>query len=57
MIQRSSVIIDPKKSKKFVKFIKTSAKDKQFWENVKKGASVKIDKEELNKLFDNNYGI
>ena len=52
MIQRSSVVIDSKKSKKFVQFINDSAKDKQFWDKVKEGASVKVDKNELNKLFE-----
>ena len=51
MIQRSSIVIDPKKSKQFVQFLNSSAKNKQFWEEIKEGASVKIDKNELNKLF------
>lgn len=52
MIKRSSIIIDPNKSKEFVKFINKSAKDKRFWDEVKKGASVKVDKKELDKLFE-----
>ncbi len=52
MIQRSSVIIDPKKSKRFVQFLNSSGKNKEFWEDVKKGASAKVDKKELDKLFE-----
>lgn len=52
MIQRSSIMIDPKKSKEFIQLVKTTAKDKSFWEDVKKGASVKVDKKELDKLFE-----
>lgn len=56
MIQRSSVVIDRKKSKKVVQFLNASAKDKQFWDKVKEGASVKVDKNELDKLFEKNNG-
>ncbi len=52
MIQRSSIVIDSRKSKEFIHFLNSSAKDKQFWDNVKKGASVKVDKKELDKLFE-----
>ena len=52
MIQRSSVVIDPQKSQKFVEFINSSVKDEKFWEKVKEGASVKVDKKDLNKLFE-----
>ncbi len=52
MIQRSSVVIDPQKSKRFAEFLNDSAKDKQFWDKVKEGASIKVDKKELNKLFE-----
>ncbi len=52
MIQRSSVIINPEKSKKFVDFLSSNAKDKAFWSKVKAGASVKVDKRELDKLFE-----
>ena len=55
MFQRSSIVIDPKKSKGFVQFLRLSAKDKRFWENVKKGASVKVDKKELDGLFEGPY--
>ncbi len=52
MIQRSSVTIDSKKGKKFVQFLNLSAKNKQFWDKVKEGASVRVDKSELDKLFE-----
>lgn len=52
MIQRSSIVIDTNKSKKFAQFLNSSAKDKEFWNKVKKGASVEVDKKELNKLFE-----
>ena len=52
MIQRSSIVIDAKKSNDFMKFLNSSAKGKNFWESVKKGASTKVDKKELDKLFE-----
>ncbi len=52
MIQRSSVTIDPQKSKQFMQFITTSAKDKAFWDKVKEGASVKASKKDLDELFE-----
>ena len=52
MIKRSSIIIDPKKSKEFTKFLNTTVKDKKFWDEIKKGASVRVNKEELDKLFE-----
>ena len=52
MIQRSSVIIDSQKSKDFIHFLNTSAKDKTFWDEIKKGASVKVDKKKLDQLFE-----
>lgn len=51
MIQRSSVVIDRNKSKEFKLFLKSIAKDKPFWDSVKKKASTKVDKKELDKLF------
>lgn len=51
MIQRSGVVIDKKKSEDFVSFMKSSAKDKAFWNEVKETASSKINKEDLEKMF------
>ena len=34
MIQRSSVVIDKNKSKSFVSFMKTNAKNEDFWKEV-----------------------
>ena len=52
MIQRSSAIIDYKKSKEFLSFLESNAKNKKFWNNVKKKASKQVDKKELDKLFE-----
>lgn len=51
MIQRSSVVIDKNKSKSFVSFIKTNAKNEDFWKEVKRTASTSVNKEELEKMF------
>ena len=52
MIQRSSIVIDASKSKKFAHFLATAAKTKQFWDKVREGASTKVDKKELDRLFE-----
>ncbi len=44
MIQRSAISID---KDNFVDFIKSNAKDKNFWEEIKKTASLDIPKEKL----------
>lgn len=51
MIQRSTVFIDKKKSNEFIKFMESNAKDKSFWEDIKKTASSEINKEDLEKMF------
>lgn len=51
MIQRSSIVIDSEKSKEFKSFLKANAKDQKFWNNVKKSASKKFDKKDLDRLF------
>lgn len=50
MFQRSSIVIDPKKNRGFVQFLQLSAKDKRFWENVKRGASVKVAKKRTGRV-------
>ena len=52
MIQRSSIVIDPQKSRDFIRFLNDSAKNKEFWKKIKEGASVKVDKKKLNQLFE-----
>ena len=44
MIQRSAISID---KDNFVDFIKSNAKDKNFWEEIKKTVSLDIPKEKL----------
>ena len=51
MIQRSTAVISPEKAKDFAAFIERNAKDKAFWDDVKKVASAEIDKRELDLLF------
>ena len=51
MIQRSSVVIDKRKSDSFVSFMKSNAKNKNFWKEVKKTASTEVKKDDLEKLF------
>ena len=53
MIQRATVAIDRKKSEDFVKFMKSNAKNEEFWKDVKKTASSEIASEELEELFKN----
>lgn len=55
MIERTSVTIDSNKSRDFIRFLKSIAKDKKYWQDVKKGASKKVDKKEIDKLF--RHGI
>lgn len=52
MLKRCSLIIDSSKSNEFKSFLKTNAKDKKFWDMVKREASKNVDKEELDKLFE-----
>ena len=51
MIQRSNIAIDPEKAKDFAAFVEQNAKDKSFWEDIKKVASTEFDKEELDRLY------
>lgn len=51
MIKRTTFEIAPEKSKEFKEFIDKNAKTKEFWEQNKKDASKKVDKEYLNNLF------
>jgi len=44
-------VIDKSKSKEFIGFLNRSGKTKEFWDEVEKGASTEIDKDELDKLF------
>ena len=55
MIERTSVTIDSNKSQDFIRFLKSIAKDKKYWQDVKKGASKKVDKKEIDKLV--RHGI
>jgi len=51
MIQRSSITIDRSKSEEFKKFMMENAKTKEYWDNIRKDASVQVNKEELEALF------
>lgn len=44
--------IDKNKSAEFLEFLKTNGKSKEFWEENKRIASTPIDKEALDKLFE-----
>lgn len=51
MLQRSTFSIDPCKGDSFKEFIKRNAKDKSFWDGIKKEASKPIDKIKLDEAF------
>ncbi len=51
MIQRSTFAIDPTKGADFKEFIKKNAKDKKYWDEIKKVASRPVDKTKLEMAF------
>ena len=52
MLQRSSVIIDEKKSEDFGKFLSKNAKKKEYWEEIHSSASAPIDRKDIDALFE-----
>lgn len=51
MLERSTIVIDQNKGNEFAEFIAKNAKNKQFWSEVQKSASVSVDKEIIDGLF------
>lgn len=52
MFQRSNVVIDKRKSDSFVNFMRANAKNNDFWKEIKETASTKVNKDDLEKLFE-----
>ena len=51
MFERNRCVIDKSKSKYFVQFMRSSAKDKYYWKVIKDCTESKVNKEDLDKLF------
>lgn len=52
MFERHAVVIRPDKGKEFVEFLHKNAKNKAFWEEVERKASMPVDKKEIDALFE-----
>ena len=55
MLKRNGVVIDPSKSSDFIDFMKRVAKDEAFWKKNAEIASTSINKEDLDRLFGQNF--
>lgn len=51
MLERNSTVISPDKGKEFTEFLHKNAKNKEYWDEVRKKASTPIDKNEVEALF------
>jgi hypothetical protein len=54
MLRENNIVIDPNKSAEFCRLIKTSGKNKRFWDENKRVATTEIDKHELDSLIESD---
>ena len=57
MIKENNIVIDPNKSSEFRSFLKQIGKTNQFWEENKRVATTQINKQDLDRLFEENGQI
>lgn len=54
MIKENNIVIDPNKSSEFRSFLKSIGKSNHFWEENKRIATTQINKQDLDRLFEEN---